>query len=242
MLSRIATSSLLRQLEQQRQQILTESTHLPPYLQSWLRHPLPQADYDVRQQPILALDIETTGLDASSDQIVSIGWVPVINNIIRLSGAQYFLVKPLSQNHHQQARIHHILPQMQQQGIPLPQAIEVLFTELKGKVLLAHGSVIERQFIRQFTQLQGWPELPLIWLDTLKIEQTYRQFASHTAPHRAINDWRLSAMRQRYNLPDYQAHHALSDAISTAELYLAQQKRLYAKEYVPLETVLKASG
>ncbi|WP_099611536.1 3'-5' exonuclease [Vibrio fujianensis] len=234
------SSSPLKCLAKQRLQTIKQCVNFPPAIDQLLTSPLPLPDDDVRQQTLIALDFETTGLNPKQDQIISIGWVPIIQNVIQLSGAQHFLVKPLSQKNHQQAVIHHILPEMQQQGIPLKQGIDILFQQLAGKVLLAHGSVIERQFLAHYIQQQGWPSLPLIWLDTLKIEQTYHRYSwcSHA---RVKQDWRLSYLRKCYHLPDYQAHHALSDAIATAELYLAQLKRLFAKEYIPLETLMRAS-
>jgi DNA polymerase-3 subunit epsilon len=40
-------------------------------------------------------------------------------------------------------------------------------------------------------------------------------------------DLRLSSVRGRYGLPAYNAHGALIDSIATAELLLAQIKRIY---------------
>ncbi len=39
---------------------------------------------------------------------------------------------------------------------------------------------------------------------------------------------RLHESRQRYNLPAYTGHHALSDALATAELFQAQIARHYS--------------
>ena len=38
----------------------------------------------------------------------------------------------------------------------------------------------------------------------------------------APKDLRLHGLRERYNLPRYPAHNALSDALSAAELFLAE--------------------
>lgn len=236
----LLSHSPLKLLAKQRLQSIKEQGDLPPQIYQLLTAPLPDPDYDLRQNTLISLDFETSGLNPKQDQIISVGWVPITQNVIQLSGAQYFLVKSLSQKNTQQAVIHHILPEMQQQGMPLEQVIDILFDQLAGKILLAHGSVIERQFLAHYTQQRGWPELPLIWLDTLKIEQKYSLHSSFISS-RASKDWRLSNLRKSYQLPEYQAHHALSDAIATAELYLAQLKRLFAKEFVPLETLMRAS-
>ena len=41
---------------------------------------------------------------------------------------------------------------------------------------------------------------------------------------------RLHPSRERYHLPPYQAHHALIDALATAELLQAQIARHYAPD------------
>jgi DNA polymerase-3 subunit epsilon len=56
-------------------------------------------------------------------------------------------------------------------------------------------------------------------LDTLKIERRkIQQMQQHTQP----DGLRLFNFREKYNLPRYKAHNAMQDAISTAELFLAQ--------------------
>ncbi|WP_332405919.1 exonuclease domain-containing protein [Vibrio metschnikovii] len=232
--------SPLKSLAKQRAQIVKQRNHLSPQIYRLLNVPLPDPSEDVRAQTLISLDFETTGFNPKQDQIISVGWVPITQNVIQLSGAQHFLVKSLSKKNNQQAVIHHILPEMQQQGISLKRIIDILFEQLVGKVVLAHGSVIERQFLAHYTQQQGWPNLPLIWLDTLKIEQTYSRYS--VRPYsKPKDDWRLSKLRKCYCLPSYQAHHALSDAIATAELYLAQLQRLFATEHVPIERLMRAS-
>ena len=42
----------------------------------------------------------------------------------------------------------------------------------------------------------------------------------------ARDGYRLAAARRRYNLPDYQQHDALSDALAAGELFLAQLTRM----------------
>jgi DNA polymerase-3 subunit epsilon len=44
----------------------------------------------------------------------------------------------------------------------------------------------------------------------------------------------LARCRQRYHLPEYQAHHALSDAVACGELFLAQAYRFAGRADVAL--------
>jgi DNA polymerase-3 subunit epsilon len=56
-------------------------------------------------------------------------------------------------------------------------------------------------------------------LDTLKIES--RKCAINQT-HINTESVRLFALRSQYNLSRYKTHNAMQDAISTAELFLAQ--------------------
>ena len=71
---------------------------------------------------------------------------------------------------------------------------------------------------RATRSLYGAPLL-LPVADTMAIE--HRQLKRRDTAIRA-GDLRLQACRARHNLPAYPAHNALSDALATAELLLAQ--------------------
>ena len=66
----------------------------PGPLRDALAVPLPDADAPTDRLPLLAVDIETTGLHADSDRVLSVGWVPVDGRDIVLAGARYRVVRP----------------------------------------------------------------------------------------------------------------------------------------------------
>lgn len=55
------------------------------------------AQTPIEEAPLVALDLETTGLDPKRDAIVSVGLVPFRLNRIRCADARYQVVKPLSE-------------------------------------------------------------------------------------------------------------------------------------------------
>ncbi|MCW8904463.1 MAG: 3'-5' exonuclease, partial [Sedimenticola sp.] len=66
-------------------------------------------------------------------------------------------------------------------------------------------------------------EFPVI--DTMALEQYIlhrRQSPWARLMRRPLGSLRLGDCRERYGLPHYQAHHALTDALATAELLQAQ--------------------
>ena len=53
----------------------------------------PDPNSPIDEVEFLAVDMETTGLKPKQHEIVSIGWVPVINNRVQLKHAHYVLIK-----------------------------------------------------------------------------------------------------------------------------------------------------
>ncbi len=227
----------LHRLEEKRQALMSQNTVLPNYLVHLFRAPYPAAKENSNNMNLTVIDIETSGLNPETDHIVSIGWVHIINNVIKLNSAQHHIInEPPSINtvykgekkDHSARSLHHILPEQQKIGIPLQNAMQHFFLSLPNNILIAHGAIIEQRFLEQFFLSQNLPNLPIIWLDTLRIEQ------NTNLQNRYQRDFRLFSLRRQYKLPDYPAHHALVDAISTAELFLAQRKRLFNKAIAPI--------
>lgn len=175
----------------------------------------------------IVFDFETTGFDAQQDVILSIGWVEIINGKIDLSLAKHFYIK---QDHAkikaESAVINHITPQMLESGLALDEALEIFLTQAANKLIVAHGCVIEKNFldhyIKQTYQLES---LPLLWLDTLAFEKKMA-----AARNQMDLDLTLASTRERYQLPEYNSHNALVDAVATAELLLVQKKRYASRK------------
>ena len=64
-----------------------------------------------------------------------------------------------------------------------------------------------------------------------------RRLQRRNQPYRP-GELRLSGLRERYQLPRYRAHNALSDALATAELFLAITADMAADDRVRLKELL----
>ena len=182
-------------------------------------------DTPLQAIPLVALDIETTGLDPTRDAIVSIGLVSCSSRQVRCAEHWYQVVRPrhLSID---SIPLHRITHAEVRHAPPLVEVLPTLLQHLQGKVALVHYHPIEREFLSHAVkQVFGQPlYFPL--LDTMQLE-------AHQHPRQRLG-WldrlrgkrpvslRLADCRARYNLPAYQPHHALTDAIATAELLQAQ--------------------
>ncbi|WP_193755624.1 3'-5' exonuclease [Psychromonas sp. psych-6C06] len=213
----------LNQLQRKRARYINKHK-IPDHILALLRAPLPDIDEDLLKLDYIALDIETTGFHPETDHLLSIGYLPIQNQKILLSEAVEQFVKSTKKIKAETAIINHIVPEMLENGTPLNEILEKFFASLVGKVLVAHGSVIEKRFLDYYVAKQfNLPPLPLLWVDTLSIEKS---FIIHKGSAQSA-DFRLSSTRERHGLPEYPAHGALIDALATAELYLALLKKRF---------------
>lgn len=197
---------------------------MPSFIRDTLREKAPELDQEVNAVEFICVDFETTGMDANFDKILSIGWVTISKLKIDLQSCVQLMVNEGVQVKASTAVINHITPEMLDKGVALDEAMHELFKQSMGKVLVAHGCVIEREFIDQYLNKRfGLTTVPILWLDTLCIEKHLAQLGDSQLEL----DLRLSSIRRRYGLPEYSAHNALIDALATAELLLAQLKRVY---------------
>ncbi|GAB2648139.1 3'-5' exonuclease [Vibrio panuliri] len=190
------------------------------------------------ESDFIVLDLETTGLDCEEDLILSMGWVLVRKGTIDLATSQHMYINSDSQVKPETAVINHITPQMLSEGVSIHHAMQSLFSAAQGNVFVAHGCMVEAQFINKYLErvMKVLPP-PLLWIDTLKIEKKLQK-AVNGQPD---SDVRLSTTRERYRLPEYNNHNALVDAVSTAELLLAQQHRITPEGNTTIGTLYRLS-
>lgn len=184
--------------------------------QTWLpdsRLKCPWQDFDY-----LVLDLELTGLDAKQDEIVSVAWLTVSKQRIELSNAQYFLNKEVSQLN-QSPVYHGIDASSLTEGDDLKSILLQLQQVVAGKVLVCHNIQLDWLFLLEACKAYEIELAPLAMVDTLQME--HKRLTATGQPI-AQDMLTLAKCRERYHLPSYSNHNALSDAMATAELLLAQ--------------------
>jgi DNA polymerase III subunit epsilon len=177
--------------------------------------------------PLLALDVETTGLDPVRDGIVSIGAVPLTLERIHTSRSRHWLLKPRVPLRDDAVVVHGITHQQLLHAPDLDDVLDDVLSTMAGHVMVVHCRDIERQFLDSALRRRVGEGISFPVIDTMELEaRLYRQPATGwrrwwapTAPATSI---RLAASRARYGLPRYRLHHALTDALASAELLQAQ--------------------
>ena len=186
---------------------------------TYLQTPLPEKKTSILDSEFLALDFETTGLDEKNDAILTIGCTVIKNGRIQLKHNSHKLIKINKEIPEKSIVIHKITHDRVNQGTHLHNVMEGLLKKIAGRVLLVHFARIERGFLNAACEQIYGHKIPVYFVDTFEIE---RRRLQNIQPEVAPNQLRLFNIRERYGLPRYHAHSALEDAISTAELFLAQ--------------------
>ncbi|MGR5002083.1 3'-5' exonuclease [Vibrio celticus] len=205
-----------------RKKLHQKYSNTPPLVQ-YLSTQLPQKNQQIHSVDFVALDFETTGLNPSIDKILSFGAVELSADQIYLASSTEVILRNEQHIRRESAIINGILPQhILEHGVEVHAALNILLDKIAGKVLLAHNAQIELLFLQAIVeQCFGLPKLPCLVIDTLKLEKQF----SYLSKRKIHGSYQLNELRSHYQLPDYHAHTAASDALACAELFLVQLRK-----------------
>ncbi len=207
----------------------------PGPMRDFLAAEPPGPDTPVAQVPLVALDLETTGLDPARDQIVSLGLVELRNGRIELASAWHQLVRIEGALPPESVAIHGITDDRLDRGRPLDDILPRLLQRLRGRVMLEHFRAVEQDFLDAACRRRFGAPFLIPTVDTLRLGQ---RILMRRNPTIGVNELRLFNLRSRFNLPRYQAHNALMDALATAELFLALLSEISPRNTARLRDIL----
>ncbi len=187
-------------------------------LQTIWAESLPKRQRLLEDVVFLVCDAEMSSLNPEEGEVLSLGWVRVEGGEISLNSARHCLVQ--NQNSvGQSATVHRLRDCELAAGGSLEDALAALLSAARGGVLVFHHAPLDMAFLnRAAKRCLGGPLL-LPAVDTLALEKRLMERREQSIPQGAL---RLQACRERYGLPAHHAHNALTDALATAELLLAQ--------------------
>jgi DNA polymerase-3 subunit epsilon len=179
-----------------------------------------------------ALDLETGGLDARHDPIISVGMVPIRTGVIRLGESFSTLIRPDPGRpiRPESVRAHQLLAGDLLKSPPLHAVLLEVDRRLEGGVLLVHNRGIDLPFLKDGHARAGLPWKKPRVVDTVDLivrAATRRRFLRPGGEE--MPSFNLSEARLAHGLPEYAAHDALTDAVATAELFLVLRQVIGAK-------------
>jgi DNA polymerase-3 subunit epsilon len=170
----------------------------------------------------VALDCETTGLNVSTDEIISIGAVRIVGNRIMTSERLELLVRPERGVSAESVRIHRLREQDVAQGLPIDEAMKQLMRFIGARPLVGYYLEFDVAMLnRAIWPLlgQGLPQ-PKIEVSGLYYDYKFRQLPPYQQQANPDIDLRFNTLMTDLNLPVREAHDALNDAVMAAMAFI----------------------
>ena len=177
--------------------------------------PSPATAFDDAE--LVCLDIETTGLDPATVDMLSIGWVLIRGGKVDLSTAESHVVKPAG-DVGDSASVHGLTDTVVNLGMDPTQAMLRVLEVMAGRVLVVHHAGLDKGLLDRLCKARFGEKLLVPMIDTLALEHRRQKRKHHIDDSRSL---RLPDLRAHYNLPWYRGHDCLMDAVATAELLIA---------------------
>jgi DNA polymerase III subunit epsilon len=175
-----------------------------------------------REASWCALDLELTGLDPAHDHIIAVGAVPIEHGRVILGKALYTLVNTSRRPEHGAVLVHKLRVADLAGAPSVDDAIDMVLSTLAGRVPVFHAAAVERAFLGPLLRRRRVRMPPAA--DTEALGRLWLRRRDGIAPT-GISLVRLaSVLRQSAEPP----HHALGDALSTAQAFVALASHLDA--------------
>ena len=189
-----------------------------------------------RAASFAVVDLEMTGLDPRTHEVLSVGVVPVDDGRIILGSSFYSTVRPLVAPNSQTVVIHGIRPIDAATARPADEVARELVEQLGERILVAHVADIERAFLTPWLRDAGYQPGLFVDTDVLARLVISRRGGSLVETHVGLGD-----AAAHFGLPEHRRHHALGDALTTAQLFLATASLLFPDRDASVAELLNAS-
>jgi DNA polymerase III subunit epsilon len=167
----------------------------------------------------VVLDAETTGFNAETDRLLSIGLVPIKAGRISVEHRRSWLVRQIDMPNNAAVKIHGIAPAASANGIPENQVLKELLEVLSGAVLVGHHIAFDAAMISNAMQRHFGAKLRNPLVDTAIMAMRHVD-AFHKTGYANQRPPGLDEICAHANLPVIGRHTASGDAFTTAQLFL----------------------
>jgi DNA polymerase-3 subunit epsilon len=188
-----------------------------------------------REAAFAVVDLETTGLDPRTHEVLSVGVVPVDAGRIIVGRAFYSTVRPQVAPDGGTVVIHGIRPVDAAAARPAHEVASELVEQLGDRILVAHVADIERGFLTAWLGDLNYAPGRVVDTDILA-----RLVISRRGGPLVEVPVGLGAVAAHFGLPEHQRHHALGDALTTAQLFLATACLLFPERDASVAELLNA--
>ncbi|MBM7584077.1 DNA polymerase-3 subunit epsilon [Bacillus pakistanensis] len=171
--------------------------------------------YQVMGQPLskcnfTIFDLETTGFFPEiGDEIISIGAVKFKNGKVKSEETFYQVINPLQRVSQDTKKFTGLKKRDFLKGVPFPIGFERFLNFSRGSILVAHPASFDINFLQARSRKWGLPPFKPIYLDSFALAKALFQ----------DNKCYLDDLIKRLGIERRKRHHALNDAMMTAEIF-----------------------
>lgn len=198
----------------------------------------PLSDYS-----FVVFDTELTGLNQKKDEIIAIGGVRIKNLQIDLGDSFHYYIRPEKLDHTKATLVHRITPEQLKLVPPLEEVLPRFLSFVGTDLLIGHFIGLDMGFLNLATRKLYHGILANSCLDTLRMAQIYKRVILgryHENSTSSKNNYNLQSLSLEFNLPFFDAHDALDDALQTAYLFLFLAKKMQKHGVVSLGDLYSA--
>ncbi len=178
--------------------------------------------YDTHPDELVSFDCETTSLNVSEGQIISIGAVKIKGNRVLTSETFEILVKPEGMMEATNVTIHGLRPKDLTDGVQIEEALDKFLHFVGGRTLVGYYLEYDVAMVNKFLKPMLGVKLPQPQIEISSL--FYAQEVKNRLYDHYV-DLTMANMVNALGIPDLPRHDALNDAINVAMMYLALKHR-----------------
>ena len=192
-------------------------------LAAWLALPEVGMKGSFDRSRCVIVDVETTGLNLMTDTLISIGAVALINGKIVLGDSFYVVIQQRESSRKENILVHGISGTAQREGVEPVEAL-LAFLEFTGKSpLVAFHVTFDETMIRRAIRQYFGIVFKHQWLDLAYVMPALYPPLAYS--HRVLDDW-----IGLFDIRIEARHHALADALATAQLLQVAQAKAHREK------------
>lgn len=169
----------------------------------------------MRKHNFAFIDIETTGLNLLSHEIIEIGCVLTTSGLEVIEEFELKIKPEHIENADKVAlKVNHYNEEDWAGGVPLKEAIQIFSKKVKGCIMVGHNVAFDAGFLEYaFNKTDIGNTMHYHRLDT--VSMAWAKFHKD----KDFEHFSLRELCMRFDIKNERAHNALSDARATYELY-----------------------
>jgi DNA polymerase-3 subunit epsilon len=168
---------------------------------------------------IVAVDVETTGLDPAAADVISIGAVPIRGRRVVLSDRFEATIRRDAPTHAGSVRIHRLRAMDLAHGLPPAEAMSRFREWLGERPILGYCVEFDRKALDRALREGGLEPLDVVAYDIRRLHLLKRKRRPHDHDDDVLPDF--DAILADAGIPPLARHTAIGDAVVTALAYLA---------------------